>query len=85
MKNPEKSSVTIRTIAEMANVSHTTVSRALNGSPLVKPDTRKKIAEIAKEIGYVPNINAKSLVMNRSYMIGIFFLPTSIQGRLPAS
>ncbi|EHO53044.1 LacI family DNA-binding transcriptional regulator [Lentilactobacillus kisonensis] len=73
MKNPEKSSVTIRTIAEMANVSHTTVSRALNGSPLVKPDTRKKIAEIAKEIGYVPNINAKSLVMNRSYMIGIFF------------
>lgn len=37
MKNFEKGSVTIRTIAEMANVSHTTVSRALNGSELVKP------------------------------------------------
>lgn len=73
MKNFEKGSVTIRTIAEMANVSHTTVSRALNGSELVKPATRKKIAEIAKQIGYVPNLNAKSLVMNRSYMIGVFF------------
>ncbi|MDN6597369.1 MAG: LacI family DNA-binding transcriptional regulator, partial [Lentilactobacillus parabuchneri] len=44
----------------MANVSHTTVSRALNGSSLVKPATREKIAEIARQIGYVPNISAKS-------------------------
>lgn len=73
MKNPDKNAVTIRTIAKMANVSHTTVSRALNGSELVKPATRKKIAEIAQQIGYVPNLNAKSLVTNRSYMIGIFF------------
>ncbi len=73
MKNIDKSAVTIRTIAKIANVSHTTVSRALNGSKLVKPETRAKISEIAKKIGYVPNINAKSLVTNRSYMIGIFF------------
>ncbi|MDF7682408.1 LacI family DNA-binding transcriptional regulator [Lactobacillus sp. ESL0679] len=65
--------VTIRTIAKLANVSHTTVSRALNGSSLVKPQTREKIVKIAQEVGYVPNINAKSLVTNRSYMIGIFF------------
>ena len=68
-----ENAVTIRTIAKMANVSHTTVSRALNGSSLVKPATREKIAEIARQIGYVPNISAKSLVTNRSYMIGIFF------------
>jgi LacI family transcriptional regulator, purine nucleotide synthesis repressor len=68
-----ENAVTIRTIAKMANVSHTTVSRALNGSALVKPATREKIAEIARQIGYVPNISAKSLVTNRSYMIGIFF------------
>lgn len=65
--------VTIRTIAKIANVSHTTVSRALNGSQLVKPATREKISEIAQQIGYVPNINAKSLVTKRSFMIGIFF------------
>lgn len=75
MKNIDKNenTVTIRTIAKMANVSHTTVSRALNGSPLVKPATRDKIADIARQIGYVPNLNAKSLVTNRSYMIGVFF------------
>jgi LacI family transcriptional regulator len=73
VKKVDKRTATIRTIARMAGVSHTTVSRALNGSPLVKPKTRDKITEIAKEIGYVPNMSAKSLVTNRSYMIGIFF------------
>ena len=73
VKKADKTTVTIRTIAQLANVSHMTVSRALNDSELVKPATKEKILAIAKEIGYVPNINAKSLVTNRSYMIGIFF------------
>ncbi|MBT2290455.1 LacI family DNA-binding transcriptional regulator [Paenibacillus albidus] len=64
---------TIKDIAKLANVSHTTVSRALNNSPLIKEVTRKKIAEIASQVGYVPNYNAKSLVMQRSYTIGLFF------------
>lgn len=64
---------TIKDIAKLANVSHTTVSRALNNSPLIKEVTRKKIAEIAAQVGYVPNYNAKSLVMQRSYTIGLFF------------
>lgn len=68
-----ENAVTILTIAKMANVSHTTVSRALNGSSLVKPATRDKITKIAKQVGYVPNLSAKRLVTNRSYMIGIFF------------
>ncbi|MDR3240745.1 MAG: LacI family transcriptional regulator [Lactobacillaceae bacterium] len=68
-----KKSATILTIAKLANVSHTTVSRALNGSNLVKPTTRAKINEIANEIGYVPNLNAKGLVTKQSYMIGVFF------------
>lgn len=64
---------TIKDIAKLANVSHTTVSRALNNSPLIKEVTRKRIAEIAAQVGYVPNYNAKSLVMQRSYTIGLFF------------
>lgn len=66
-------SVTIKDLARIAGVSHTTVSRALNGSDLVKEDTRKKIADLAKKMGYTPNISARSLVTNRSYVLGIFF------------
>ncbi|EIW12504.1 transcriptional regulator, LacI family [Lactiplantibacillus pentosus KCA1] len=65
--------VTIRTIAKKANVSHTTVSRALNGSPLVKEVTRRRIQALADELGYVPNLNAKGLVEKHSFLIGIFF------------
>ena len=64
--------VTIKDIARLANVSHTTVSRALNDSPLIKPGTKKKILEIATQLNYTPNYNAKSLVMKKSYTIGLF-------------
>ncbi|MFC4320391.1 LacI family DNA-binding transcriptional regulator [Litchfieldia salsa] len=65
--------VTIKDIAKLANVSHTTVSRALNNSPLIKPDTKNKIMEIATMLNYTPDFNAKSLVMQKSYTIGLFF------------
>ncbi|RRJ67009.1 LacI family transcriptional regulator [Paenibacillus oralis] len=65
--------VTIKDIARVAGVSHTTVSRALNGSTLIKKETRDKIEKIAAEMNYVPNFNAKSLVMKKSYTIGLFF------------
>ncbi|MBP1048083.1 LacI family DNA-binding transcriptional regulator [Enterococcus sp. BWM-S5] len=65
--------VTIKDIAKVAGVSHTTVSRALNDNPLIKLDTRKKIQQIAEELNYVPNFNAKSLVNQKNYMIGLFF------------
>jgi LacI family transcriptional regulator len=66
-------SITIKDIAKMANVSHTTVSRALNDSPFINEETKRKIVEIANELNYVPNYNARSLVLNRSYNIGLFF------------
>lgn len=69
--------VTIKDIAKLANVSHTTVSRALNDSPLIKPGTKKKILEIAAQLNYKPNYNAKSLVTQKSYTIGLFFTSIS--------
>lgn len=64
---------TIKDIAKLANVSHTTVSRALNDSPSIKEETKSKILSIAKQLNYVPDYSAKSLVLQRSYNIGLFF------------
>lgn len=66
-------SVTIKDIAKIAGVSHTTVSRALNDSPLISQRTKTKIKTIAETLNYTPNYNAKSLVLDKSYNIGLFF------------
>ncbi|MGM0753844.1 MAG: LacI family DNA-binding transcriptional regulator [Bacillota bacterium] len=62
---------TIKDIARVAGVSVTTVSRALNGYSDVNEDTRKKIAQVAKELNYSPNSIARSLVMKKSKTIGL--------------
>ncbi len=62
---------TINDIAKMANVSRTTVSRALNNSGYVSEDVRKKIMSIVEETGYMPSVSAKSLRTKRSGVIGI--------------
>jgi DNA-binding LacI/PurR family transcriptional regulator len=72
-------SATIKDIAKLAKVSHMTVSRALNNSPLIKEETKRKILEIAEQLNYVPNYNAKSLVLQRSHTIGLFFT-SMVQG-----
>lgn len=66
-------SVTIKDIAKLAGVSHSTVSRALNNSTVLNEDTKKRIIRIAKELNYIPNNSARSLVLSRSYNIGVFF------------
>lgn len=66
-------SITIKDIAKIANVSHATVSRALNDSPLINQITKQRIQKIAQDNNYIPNLNAKSLVLSRSYNIGLFF------------
>ena len=64
-------SITIKEIAEKANVSIATVSRALNNDKNVKPNTRKVILSIAKDLKYKPNILARSLATNKSNIIGV--------------
>ena len=52
---------TIRDVAREAGVSVGTVSRAFNGYQDIKPETRRRVVEIARRLGYLPNVNAKSL------------------------
>jgi len=63
--------VTIKDIAKVAGVTHGTVSRALNDSPLVKVETAKRIKRIAKRMGYRPDRIAQSLKRRRTKTIGL--------------
>src|SRR5215469_13378684 len=56
----------IHLIAEMANVSIGTVDRALHGRGGIKEATRKKILQIAQQIGYSPNLAARALSASRA-------------------
>ena len=67
----ENMPVSIKDIAKVANVSFSTVSRALADSPRVKPETRERIQELAAEMGYAPSAAARSLVTHRTKTIGV--------------
>jgi DNA-binding LacI/PurR family transcriptional regulator len=61
----------IKDIARLARVSHPTVSRALQNSPLVNPATAAKIRKIAEAAGYRASAVARGLVMRRTRTIGL--------------
>lgn len=63
--------VSIKDIARIAGVSHSTVSRALRNSPLIPAHTAERIKRIAKEAGYSASAVARSLVTRRTYAIGV--------------
>lgn len=64
-------SVTIKDIARASGVSYSTVSKALNDSSLVKPETKRKVLKVAKQLGYQPNFSARNLVSKKSHTIGV--------------
>ena len=64
--------VTIRELARRSGVSVGTVSRALNGYADVRPETRERIMRLAAELDYTPAAAARSLVTQRSHVIGVF-------------
>ena len=61
--------VTIKDIAEYTGVSYATVSRTLNHLSGVSPVTRDKVLAAAEELGYRPNILARSLKTNKTNTI----------------
>ena len=63
--------VSIKDIARIAGVSHSTVSRALRGSGLIPATTRERIQRIAAEQGYSASAIARSLVTQKTTAIGV--------------
>jgi LacI family transcriptional regulator len=79
--------ITIYDIAEALNLSPATISRGLKEHPAIRKDTRKKILEKAKEMGYRQNFFASNLRRNRTNTIGVivprlnsYFMSTVIAG-----
>jgi DNA-binding LacI/PurR family transcriptional regulator len=70
-------------VARLAGVSHQTVSRVINGSPHVRPETRNKVETAMRELDYRPNRVARALVTGRSHTLGVVSFDTTLYG--PAS
>lgn len=63
--------VSIREVAKLAGVSNATVSRVINGSPLVTPETTQRIQEIIRQLKFVPNRSAVLLKHGKSRIYGV--------------
>ncbi len=73
---------TIRDVAKLAGCSIKTVSRVINGEPYVTEETRSRVQAAIRTAGYAPNISARRLAQNKSFMICILMYPGFYQ---PAS
>jgi DNA-binding LacI/PurR family transcriptional regulator len=67
-------------VAKLAGVSHQTVSRALNGSGYIKPDTKSKVDAAMAELGYRPSQAARALAVSKNNMIGLLVADTGLYG-----
>ena len=66
---------TIKKLSEMAHVTKSTVSKALNGQKGVSEEKRQEIMRLASEINYRPNANARALAHQKTEMIGLVIPP----------
>lgn len=64
--------VTLKDVAKQAGVSVSTASYSINGSSLIKEETKNKVLKAAKEIGYRTNGLAKNLKEQKTNIIGLF-------------
>ena len=73
---------TLKDVAQLAGVSTATVSYALSGKRTISEETKQRIQEAIKELDYVPDLNARSLSMRDSKLIGVVVPQTEPGDRL---
>src|ERR1043165_2544932 len=61
----------INDVARLAGVSKKTVSRVINHSPLLNEETRGRVEKVIRELGYVPNPQARALALRRNFLVGL--------------
>lgn len=66
--------VTILDVAREANVSKSTVSLVINNSQSVKIETKFRVLEAIKKLGYVPNLAAREMTTKKKHILGLIFL-----------
>jgi LacI family transcriptional regulator len=71
VSNSQREVVTIQDVAARAGVSAMTVSRVLNKSLRVAPETRRRVEQVVQELGYVPNALASGLQKGRTSTIAL--------------
>ena len=69
--NVVRGKANIRQVAELAGVSHQTVSRVLNDHPSIRPATRERVLKVIEDVGYRPNSAARALATSKSNRIGV--------------
>ncbi len=63
--------ITLKMVAEKAEVSVNTASRAINNKPDINLETKKRVLQIAKELGYIRNAAAVALRTKKTGTIGV--------------
>jgi DNA-binding LacI/PurR family transcriptional regulator len=70
--SPERGrAATIVDVAQVAGVTHSTVSRALNGDPRVRPATRERIFKAVEALDYHPNLAARGMKSGYARSLGV--------------
>lgn len=72
-------------VARLAGVSQSMISRAFTPGGSVSPEVRAKVLEAARQLNYRPNLIARSLITQRSRLIGVTMADTSERSEQPAT
>jgi len=85
----KKKVTTLKKMAQLLEVSTSTVSRALNNHPDISEETSEKVKKMAKKLNYMPNIFAKGFRQHKTNIIGVivpnithYFTTTIVRGMI---
>ena len=71
MTQPVRTAPTLAEVAAAAGVSRSTASRALNDSPRISEETKKRVRAAAKKVNFVPNARGRALAVGRTEIIAV--------------